>query len=84
MKAHLAKSFAGPLQNAGYLSIPVAYIICEHDISVPFAFQRSVIDMISTNSGREVTTLLCNSGHFPNVSAPDELASLINKVATSS
>lgn len=54
-----------------------------HDVSVPPEFQRSVIDMISTKSGRQVTTLLCNSGHFPNISAPLELASLINQVATS-
>ncbi|CAI7630501.1 unnamed protein product [Penicillium glandicola] len=83
MKAHSATSFAGPLQNAGYLNIPVAYILCKHDVSVPPALQRSIIDMISTKSGREVTTLHCNSGHFPNVSVPAELASLINRVAIS-
>ncbi|KGO77893.1 hypothetical protein PITC_060740 [Penicillium italicum] len=83
MTAHSAKSFAGPLQNAGYVNIPVSYIVCENDVSVPPALQRSVIDMISTKSGREVTTLLCNSGHFPSVSAPAELASLIDRVATS-
>ncbi|KGO37045.1 hypothetical protein PEX1_007030 [Penicillium expansum] len=83
MKAHSATSFAEPLQNAGYMNIPVSYIICEDDISVPPALQRSVIDMIAMKSGRQVTTLLCNSGHFPNTSAPSELASLINIVATS-
>ncbi|QQK46991.1 Alpha/beta hydrolase fold-1 [Penicillium digitatum] len=84
MKAHSATSFAGPLQNAGYVDIPVSYIICKNDVSVPPTLQRSVIDMISKRSGREVTTLRCNSGHFPSVSVPVELASLIDRVATSS
>lgn len=77
MKVHSATSFAGRLQNAGYLEIPVTYTICKDDVSIPPALQRSVIEMISTQSGREVRTLVCNSGHFPNISAPAELASLI-------
>ncbi|KAJ5556624.1 hypothetical protein N7513_001823 [Penicillium frequentans] len=77
MKVHSATSFAGRLQNAEYLEIPVTYIICKDDVSIPPALQRSVIEMISTQSGREVRTLICNSGHFPNISAPAELASLI-------
>ncbi|EED13502.1 conserved hypothetical protein [Talaromyces stipitatus ATCC 10500] len=80
MKAHSAESFSSPLHHAGYLRIPVTYIICEHDISVPPDFQRSVVDMITTKASREVTTLVCNSGHFPNVSFPAELANLINSV----
>ncbi|EED13816.1 conserved hypothetical protein [Talaromyces stipitatus ATCC 10500] len=80
MKAHSAESFSGPLHYAGYLNTPVTYIMCERDISVTPEFQRSVIDMISANGGKEVTTLLCNSRHFPNMSDPDELADLINTV----
>ncbi|KAF5540645.1 hypothetical protein FPHYL_12009 [Fusarium phyllophilum] len=82
MTAHSALSFAGPLQNAGYLNIPVAYIVCEKDISVSPAIQRSVIDMISEKSGREVVTFSCVSGHFPTVSIPGKIASFINKVVT--
>ncbi|KAF4341806.1 hypothetical protein FBEOM_4263 [Fusarium beomiforme] len=81
MTAHSAVSFSGPLQNAGYLNIPVAYVVCEKDISVPPAFQRSVIDMISKKSGREVITFSCNSGHFPVISAPNEVAFFINTIA---
>ncbi|EXA46649.1 hypothetical protein FOVG_03992 [Fusarium oxysporum f. sp. pisi HDV247] len=84
MTAHSALSFAGPLQNAGYLSIPVAYIVCEKDISVPPDVQRSVIHMMSKKSGREVMTFSCDSGHFPTVSIPGKVASFINKVATKS
>ncbi|KAI5460166.1 Alpha/beta hydrolase fold-1 [Mariannaea sp. PMI_226] len=81
MTAHSAVSFAGPLKNAGYLNIPVAYIICEHDVSVPPEFQRSVVDMISAKSGREVLTFFSESGHFPNISAPDKIAAFVNSAA---
>ncbi|KAF5602226.1 hypothetical protein FPCIR_2011 [Fusarium pseudocircinatum] len=81
MTAHSALSFAEPLQNAGYLNIPVAYIVCEKDISVLPHVQRSVIDMISKKSGREVVTFSCDSGHFPTVSNPGKVACFINKVA---
>ncbi|KAF5984391.1 hypothetical protein FCOIX_2649 [Fusarium coicis] len=84
MTAHSALSFSGPLQNAGYLTIPVSYIICEKDISVPPHVQRSVVDMISKKSGREVVTFSCDSGHFPIVSIPGKVASFISKVATKS
>ncbi|CVK94226.1 uncharacterized protein FMAN_03416 [Fusarium mangiferae] len=82
MTAHSAASFAGPLKNAGYLSIPVAYIVCEKDTSVPPDVQRSVVDMIFRKSGREVITFSCDSGHFPTVSVPGKVASLINQVVT--
>ncbi|KAI1038787.1 hypothetical protein LB503_007828, partial [Fusarium chuoi] len=82
MTAHSAASFAGPLKNAGYLNIPVTYIVCEKDTSVPPDVQRSVVDMISRKSGREVITFSCDSGHFPTVSVPGKEASLINQVAT--
>ncbi|RBQ79062.1 hypothetical protein FVER53590_03662 [Fusarium verticillioides] len=82
MTLHSVLSFSGPLQNAGYLNIPVAYIVCEKDISVPPHVQRSVVDMISKKSGREVVTFSCDSGHFPTVSIPGKVASFINKVAT--
>ncbi|KAF4429400.1 hypothetical protein FACUT_9143 [Fusarium acutatum] len=84
MTAHSTLSFAGPLKNAGYLNAPVSYIVCEKDISVPPAVQRSVIEMISKKSCREVTTFSCISGHFPTVSIPDKAAYFINKVATQS
>jgi hypothetical protein len=84
MTAHSALSFSGPLQNAGYLNIPVSYIVCEKDISVPPHVQRSVVDTISKESGREVFTFSCDSGHFPIVSIPGKVASFINKVATKS
>ncbi|CCT64801.1 uncharacterized protein FFUJ_03945 [Fusarium fujikuroi IMI 58289] len=81
MTAHSAASFAGPLKNAGYLSIPVAYLICQKDISVPSGVQRSVVDMISKKSGRQVITFCCDAGHFPPVSIPGKVASFINTVA---
>ncbi|KAF5686886.1 hypothetical protein FDENT_5613 [Fusarium denticulatum] len=84
MTAHSALSFAGPLHNAGYLNIPVAYIVCEKDISVLPVVQRSVIDMMSEESGREVITFSCDSGHFPTVSIPGKVASFINKITTKS
>ncbi|VTT80838.1 unnamed protein product, partial [Fusarium fujikuroi] len=81
MTAHSAASFAGPLKNAGYLSIPVAYLICQKDVSVPSGVQRSVVDMISKKSGRQVITFCCDAGHFPPVSIPGKVASFINTVA---
>ncbi|KAF5985305.1 hypothetical protein FBULB1_2963 [Fusarium bulbicola] len=81
MTAHSALSFAGPLKNGGYLNTPVAYIVCEKDISVPPVVQRSVIDMISKKSGRNVIAFSCESGHFPTVSIPDKVASFIYKVS---
>ncbi|KAF5531190.1 hypothetical protein FNAPI_13341 [Fusarium napiforme] len=84
MTVHSALSFAGPLRNAAYLNIPVSYIVCAKDIPVPPHVQRSVVDMMSKKSGREVLTFSCDSGHFPAISIPGKVASFMNNVATQS
>ncbi|KIW95182.1 uncharacterized protein Z519_03766 [Cladophialophora bantiana CBS 173.52] len=79
MPYHSALSFDGKLTYPGYNHIPVSFIICEKDVILPPEFQRSVIDGIERESGKKVDVHMLNTGHCPNASAPEDLASVIIK-----
>ena|ERR1700744_1658669 len=77
MPYHSASSFDGKLSYPGYNNIPVSYIFCEKDVILPPEFQSSVIEGIERESGKKVDVHNLNTGHCPNVSAPEELAMVV-------
>ncbi|EXJ68272.1 uncharacterized protein A1O5_08887 [Cladophialophora psammophila CBS 110553] len=79
MPYHSAASFDGKLTYPGYNHIPVSFVICEKDVILPPEFQHSVIDGIERESGKKVDVHTLNTGHCPNASAPEDLASVIIK-----
>lgn len=79
MPMHSAVSFTGPLTYAAYRWIPVVYIQCEEDKTIPPEVQRTYIERLEKESGKPVPTISLNSGHCPNLSMSEELTNAINK-----
>lgn len=76
---HSIASFASKLTYAAYKTIPVSYIFCEEDQTVPPQVQQAVIDMMSNESGKEVDVHTIKSGHCPNISQPENLVKIIRR-----
>lgn len=71
------RSFGEPPTQAGWHTVPSAYIVCEHDQALPPQDQEA----LATRSG-EVHRLA--SSHSPFLSMPQELAALLARIALGS
>ncbi|TRO56036.1 alpha/beta fold hydrolase [Streptomyces sp. IB201691-2A2] len=71
---HSMRSFGEPLTQAGWHTVPSAYIVCEHDQALPPQDQEA----LATRSD-EVHRLA--SSHSPFLSMPQELAALLAEIA---
>lgn len=80
MQKHSAASFASPLTYAGYKDVPVSYLLCEEDRSIPASVQKAGIEIIERESGRPVDVTSVKTGHCPHVSARNETEEWIFKV----
>jgi len=69
---HSAQSFATELTHAGYKDIPVSYLLCEIDLTIPPELQQNMIDLIEEASGRKVDVTSLQADHCPNLSAEKE------------
>ncbi|KPI40573.1 uncharacterized protein AB675_7703 [Cyphellophora attinorum] len=78
MPLHSLASFEGKLTYAGYKHIPSSWIFCEQDIILPPDFQRSCIERIERESGRQVRVYRLAADHCPNASAPRELVKALD------
>ncbi len=74
---HSAVSFIGELTHAGYKDVPVAYLVCEDDLTIPAPVQRDGIEMMERESGRKVEVTSIKSGHLPSVSMPEKVVEWI-------
>jgi pimeloyl-ACP methyl ester carboxylesterase len=63
-------AFNQPLKNVAWKEIPSAYIICELDNAIPLFAQEAM-------SGRATEVVRIHTDHSPFLSAPDELAGVI-------
>ncbi|MCJ1435194.1 hypothetical protein MMC27_004566 [Xylographa pallens] len=70
---HSAVSFSNELTYAGYKDIPVSWLLCEDDLTIPAETQKEAIEMIEKESGEKVDVTRIKSGHCPNVSKPQEV-----------
>lgn len=82
MSRHSAASFASPLSHAGYLDAPVSYLLCENDLVIPAAVQRSEIEMIESKSGNKVDVQTIACGHTPTVSNTGTVVEWLTKLAS--
>ncbi|MEO3784153.1 alpha/beta fold hydrolase [Actinocorallia sp. B10E7] len=71
------RSFAEPLTEAAWRTVPSAYIVCEHDRALPPRDQEAL-------AARSEEAHRLASGHSPFLSMPQELASLLAKIALGS
>ncbi|KAI0176149.1 alpha/beta-hydrolase [Hypoxylon sp. FL1284] len=81
---HSAVSFTNPLTYPGYKDVPVSYLLCEDDLSVPAEIQKKGIDMIQRESGKDVDVVAIKAGHFPPISKPQQVVEWILHVLAQS
>jgi hypothetical protein len=81
MPEHSTASFGGELTYAGYKDVPVSYLFTEKDQTVTPEMQQVCIDNIEQATGNKVDVRRLDSGHFPFLSRPNEVAQIIRKVA---
>ena len=65
---------------SAWKAIPVAYLLCEKDNAIPFAFQKQMCDD-ARKAGGVVETEICSAGHSPFLSQPDVVASWLRRAA---
>ncbi|KAI6085212.1 Alpha/beta hydrolase fold-1 [Hypoxylon rubiginosum] len=78
---HSAASFAGPLTYPGFKDVPVSYLLCLDDLSIPAEIQKSGIDMIERETGRKVAVTSIEASHVAPLSHPEEVAKWIVQLA---
>lgn len=81
-RAHSAPSFACPLKHAGFLDVPVSFLLCEEDRVIPQSIQRGEIEMIEQKSGNKVDVTTLKTGHCPSVSNPQAVIDWLVTLAT--
>ncbi|GGJ63947.1 alpha/beta hydrolase [Streptomyces brasiliensis] len=69
-----ALSFAEPVSQAGWKTLPTSYVLCDDDQSLPPAYQEP----FAAHCG---ATYHLPSGHTPLLSMPDKLADLLEQIA---
>jgi len=79
MPLHSVASFEGKLTYPGYKYIRSSWIFCEKDQILIPDFQRSCIELIEKESGKEVDVYNLAVPHCPNISAPMRLANVVVK-----
>lgn len=81
MPEHSTASFGGELTYAGYKDVPVSWLFTENDRTVTPETQEICIGIIEQATGKKVDVKRLNSGHFPFLSRPDDVAQIIRTVA---
>lgn len=76
LTTHSLPSFSGKLTYPAYRHIPTSFILCERDLIISPDLQRATISFLEGERGGEgsVGVVKLNTGHCPNVSAPQETA----------
>ena len=77
MAHHSAVTFTDPLTYAGFKDVPVSYLLCLNDLTIPAEFQRAGIDMMERETGKKAAVTSIEAGHFPAVSHTDEVVDWI-------
>jgi hypothetical protein len=81
MPGHSRISFSNPATYAAYKDIPITYMLCEDDLVIPPAVQRSMVGMVEKETGRKVDVHSFHAGHVPNVTAWEDVVKTIRLAA---
>ncbi|KAK7962820.1 uncharacterized protein PG986_003645 [Apiospora aurea] len=78
---HSAASFATPLTYSGYKDVPVSYLLCTGDRTIPAGIQQKGIDMVERETGRVVDVTRIDSDHVAPLSHPEAVVEWMLKLA---
>ncbi|ETS87144.1 hypothetical protein PFICI_00972 [Pestalotiopsis fici W106-1] len=83
---HSSASFASPLTYQGFKDVPVSYLVCEHDLTIPPVLQQAGIDMIERITGEKVEVTRIDSDHCAPASdmqkVVDWIVNVVNRFET--
>lgn len=71
--------FHQPIKHTAWMDIPVGYIHCTADMTVPFEYQKGFVEALE-KEGKVVQTFELATGHCPNLTATDGVVDAINKI----
>jgi pimeloyl-ACP methyl ester carboxylesterase len=74
LRPQTALSFAEPVSETGWRTVPTTYVLCDNDQSLPASYQEPF-------AARTGTTHHLPSGHTPLLSMPDRLADILEEAA---
>ncbi|KAF3406283.1 hypothetical protein DPV78_001719 [Talaromyces pinophilus] len=79
---------AGPilitvLDHDPYIEVPCAFLICENDLALPFAYQEMMVAMQAKREETKFTVYKCDAGHSPHLTWTDGLVGRIQEWAGS-
>jgi hypothetical protein len=78
---HSANTFPAALSHAGFMDVPVSYLLCTKDRAQEPELQKASISMMEKQIGGKIEVTEVDSGHAPNVSRPQEVADWIISMA---
>ncbi|KAK4189031.1 Alpha/beta hydrolase fold-1 [Podospora australis] len=64
---------------AAWREIPVAYVYCTKDMTVPFDYQKSMVALME-KEGTKVRTFTLETGHIPNLTATKDVVRIVEEV----
>ncbi|KAF2692027.1 alpha/beta-hydrolase, partial [Lentithecium fluviatile CBS 122367] len=67
------------IERTAWKDIPVSYIQTTLDMTVPFDYQKSMVELMR-KAGREVKTFEVATGHCPNLTGTSEVVDAIKKI----
>ncbi|KAH4018687.1 hypothetical protein HBI13_135900 [Parastagonospora nodorum] len=67
------------IAKTAWRNVPVSYIHTTQDMTVPFEYQKSMVEMMR-KAGREVRTFEVEAGHCPNFTATSEIVKAVNTI----
>ncbi|EDU42157.1 alpha beta-Hydrolase [Pyrenophora tritici-repentis] len=67
------------ITKTAWKDIPVSYIHTTQDMTVPFDYQKSMVE-IMRKAGREVRTFEVESGHCPNFTATSDIVKAVEEI----
>lgn len=82
MSKHSSASFDGQVTYTACRHIPTSYIKSEKDFIVLTENQQQYIDRMTAEAGKEIDVHTINTGHVPNVTAPEKLVKIVVKIAS--
>lgn len=74
---HSVASFVSPLTYPGFKDVPVSYLLCLHDLTIPPEIQKSGIHMIERETGKTVNITNIEADHVAPLTHTDEVVKWI-------
>lgn len=67
------------LEHCAWREIPVSYVLTDADVTVPYVYQKSMVDYMQ-KEGVKVQTFELEGGHCPYFTMPEKVVDIVNTI----